>query len=385
MKQKISIPYGCILVVLLSIVVCNSAFAIPKIIPQPPSVAARGYIVQDFNSGYVIAEKNADTRLEPASLTKLMTALVIFEKLREGEIVLDEPVMISEKAWRMQGSRMFVEVNKQVSIEKLLKGLIIQSGNDASVALAEHVAGSEEGFVTMMNGYASEFGMEGTHFMNSTGLPDENHYTTARDMAKLTQKIIERFPEYYSWYSIKEYSYGGIKQFNRNKLLWRDKSVDGLKTGHTKSAGYCLITSAKRNGMRLISVVIGAKSEEGRAQESQRLLNYSFRFFETRKLYSANEVLTTTKVWKGETEELQLGVGRDFYLTFPRGRYKNLDASMSVDNLVYAPVKRGQELGSVNIKLNDQELGSQPLIALNGVEEGGFFQRMVDEVYLMFE
>ncbi|HEB63780.1 MAG TPA: D-alanyl-D-alanine carboxypeptidase [Gammaproteobacteria bacterium] len=380
-----SIPYGCILVVLLSIVVCNSAFAIPKIIPQPPSVAARGYIVQDFNSGYVIAEKNADTRLEPASLTKLMTALVIFEKLREGEIVLDEPVMISEKAWRMQGSRMFVEVNKQVSIEKLLKGLIIQSGNDASVALAEHVAGSEEGFVTMMNGYASEFGMEGTHFMNSTGLPDENHYTTARDMAKLTQKIIERFPEYYSWYSIKEYSYGGIKQFNRNKLLWRDKSVDGLKTGHTKSAGYCLITSAKRNGMRLISVVIGAKSEEGRAQESQRLLNYSFRFFETRKLYSANEVLTTTKVWKGETEELQLGVGRDFYLTFPRGRYKNLDASMSVDNLVYAPVKRGQELGSVNIKLNDQELGSQPLIALNGVEEGGFFQRMVDEVYLMFE
>ncbi len=385
MKQKISILYGCTLVVLLSIVVCNSAFAIPKIIPQPPSVAARGYIVQDFNSGYVIAEKNADTRLEPASLTKLMTALVVFEKLREGEIVLDEPVMISEKAWRMQGSRMFVEVNKQVSIEKLLKGLIIQSGNDASVALAEHVAGSEEGFVTMMNGYASEFGMEGTHFMNSTGLPDENHYTTARDMAKLTQKIIERFPEYYSWYSIKEYSYGGIKQFNRNKLLWRDKSVDGLKTGHTKSAGYCLITSAKRNGMRLISVVIGAKSEEGRAQESQRLLNYSFRFFETRKLYSANEVLTTTKVWKGEIEELQLGVGRDFYLTFPRGRYKNLDASMSVDNLVYAPVKRGQELGSVNIKLNDQELGSQPLIALNGVEEGGFFQRMVDEVYLMFE
>ncbi len=384
MERKISIFYSSIFVVLLSII-CNSAFAIPKIIPKPPGVAARGYIVQDFNSGYVIAEKNADVRLEPASLTKLMTALVVFEKLRDGEMVLDEPVMISEKAWRMQGSRMFVEVNKQVSVEKLLKGLIIQSGNDASVALAEHVAGSEEGFVTMMNGYASEFGMEGTHFMNSTGLPDENHYTTARDMAKLTQQIIERFPEYYSWYSIKEYSYGGIKQFNRNKLLWRDKSVDGLKTGHTKSAGYCLITSAKRNDMRLISVVIGAKSEEGRAQESQRLLNYSFRFFETRKLYSANEVLTTAKVWKGETEELQLGISDDFYLTLPRGQYKKLKATMSVNNLIYAPVKQGQQLGSVNIKLNDKELGSQPLIAFNRVEEGSFFQRMVDDVYLMFK
>ncbi|MCF6235611.1 MAG: D-alanyl-D-alanine carboxypeptidase [Gammaproteobacteria bacterium] len=384
MKQKISIIYGCTLVVLLSIV-CNSAFAIPKIIPKPPSVAARGYIVQDFNSGYVIAEKNADARLEPASLTKLMTAMVVFEKLREGEITLDESVTISEKAWRMEGSRMFVEVNKQIAVEKLLKGLIIQSGNDASVALAEHVAGSEEGFVAMMNGYSSEFGMENTNFMNSTGLPDDDHYTTARDMAKLTQQIIERFPEYYSWYSIKEYSYNGIKQFNRNKLLWRDKSVDGLKTGHTKSAGYCLITSAKRNDMRLISVVIGANSEEGRAQESQRLLNYSFRFYETRKLYSANEGLTKTKVWKGEVEEVSLGVENDFYLTFPRGQYKKLDASMSVNNLIYAPVKHGQKLGSVNIQMNGQELGSQPLIALNGVEEGGFFQRMIDEVYLMFE
>ena len=384
MRQKISILYGCTLVVLLSIV-CNSAFAIPKIIPQPPSVAARGYVVQDFNSGYVIAEKNADARLEPASLTKLMTALVVFEKLREGEITLEEPVTISEKAWRMQGSRMFVEVNKQVAVEKLLKGLIIQSGNDASVALAEHVAGSEEGFVAMMNGYSSEFGMDNTHFMNSTGLPDENHYTTARDMAKLTRQIIERFPEYYSWYSIKEYSYNGIKQFNRNKLLWRDKSVDGLKTGHTKSAGYCLITSAKRNDMRLISVVIGAKSEEGRAQESQRLLNYSFRFYETRKLYSANEALTKARVWKGEVEEVPLGVKGDFYLTFPRGQYKKLDASMSINSPIYAPVKQSQPLGSVNIKLNDKELGSQPLVALKSVEEGSFFQRMVDEVYLMFE
>ncbi len=384
MKQKVSILYGCALVVLLSLI-CNSAFAVPKIIPKPPSVVARGYIVQDFNSGFVIAEKNADTRLEPASLTKLMTALVVFEKLSEGEVTVDELVTISEKAWRMQGSRMFVEVNKQIAVEKLLKGLIIQSGNDASVALAEHVAGSEEGFVAMMNGYASEFGMGDTNFMNSTGLPDENHYTTARDMAKLTQQIIERFPEYYSWYSIKEYSYNGIKQFNRNKLLWRDKSVDGLKTGHTKSAGYCLITSAKRNDMRLISVVIGAKSEEGRAQESQRLLNYSFRFYETRKLYSANEALTTARVWKGEVEEAQLGVAKDFYLTLPRGQYKKLNASMSVNNLIHAPVQQGQQLGSVNIKLNDQELGSQPLVAFKSVEEGSFFQRMVDEVYLMFE
>ncbi len=384
MKQKVSILYGCALVVLLSLI-CNSAFAVPKIIPKPPSVVARGYIVQDFNSGFVIAEKNADTRLEPASLTKLMTALVVFEKLSEGEVTVDELVTISEKAWRMQGSRMFVEVNKQIAVEKLLKGLIIQSGNDASVALAEHVAGSEEGFVAMMNGYASEFDMGDTNFMNSTGLPDENHYTTARDMAKLTQQIIERFPEYYSWYSIKEYSYNGIKQFNRNKLLWRDKSVDGLKTGHTKSAGYCLITSAKRNDMRLISVVIGAKSEEGRAQESQRLLNYSFRFYETRKLYSANEALTTARVWKGEVEEAQLGVAKDFYLTLPRGQYKKLNASMSVNNLIHAPVQQGQQLGSVNIKLNDQELGSQPLVAFKSVEEGSFFQRMVDEVYLMFE
>ncbi|HHO67602.1 MAG TPA: D-alanyl-D-alanine carboxypeptidase, partial [Gammaproteobacteria bacterium] len=261
-------------------------------VPQAPAVKARAYLVEDFHSGQTIAAKNPDQRIEPASITKLMSAYVVFQEIRNGTLSLEDKVQISEKAWRTPGSRMFVEVGTQVSVADLMKGMIIQSGNDATVALAEKVAGTEASFASLMNHHAKRLGMDGSHFVNSTGLPDPQHYTTARDIARVARALIAEFPEYYQWYSERQFTYNGITQYNRNKLLWRDESVDGIKTGHTDSAGYCLVTSAKRDGMRLISVVLGTKSEEARADASQALLNYGFRFFETHKLYDANSKLT---------------------------------------------------------------------------------------------
>ena len=359
------------------------AAALP--IPKPPATGAKSFIIQDFESGRVLAENNSDQSVEPASITKLMTAYVIFNELQAGNIALSDMVTISEKAWRTPGSRMFVEVNKQVSVEDLLQGMIIQSGNDATVALAEHIAGSEETFAALMSRHAEELGMTGSHFMNSTGLPDENHYMTAKDIARLATLLINKYPEYYHWYSQKEFTFNDITQYNRNKLLWRDASVDGLKTGFTDSAGYCLVTSAKKDGMRLITVVLGTESANARVNASQALLNYGFRFFETHKLYDAGTKLTTSRIWKGSTETVPLGLDQTLYVTIPRGQYKSLDASMSINDLIMAPVKEGQPLGTVQVKLSDEVVANQPLVSLQTIAEGSFWQRISDEALLYFE
>jgi D-alanyl-D-alanine carboxypeptidase (penicillin-binding protein 5/6) len=365
--------------------VSGTAWTADLPIPKAPSTGARSFVIQDFNSGRIIAEENADTPVEPASITKMMTAHIVFNELASGNLALSDMVTISEKAWRTPGSRMFVEVGKQVSVEDLLLGLIIQSGNDATVALAEHIAGSEETFAALMNRHAEEIGLTGSHFMNSTGLPDEKHYMTARDIARLAALTIEQYPEYYKWYSQKEFTFNDITQYNRNKLLWQDDSVDGIKTGHTESAGYCLATSAQKDGMRLITVVLGTASENARIEASQALLNYGFRFFETHKLYDAGTPLTTTRIWKGATDTASLGLAKALYVTIPRGQYKSLDASMSINNRVIAPVAAGQELGAVQVKLGEEIVAEQPLVSLNAIGEGSIWQRVMDEALLYFE
>ncbi len=355
------------------------------LIPAAPSVAASSYFLMDFNSGRVLVEYNADKRLPPASLTKIMTVYVVFRELKNGHLTLDEKVTISKKAWQTPGSRMFVEVNKQVSIEDLLKGVIIQSGNDASVALAEHVAGDEATFAELMNQHAERLGMTNTHFENSMGLPSESHYTTARDLAKLTQAVIDEFPEYYQWDAQKEFTYNNITQHNRNKLLWRDESVDGVKTGHTEEAGYCMVASALRNDMRLIAVVMGTASENARANESQTLLNYGFRFFETHRLYEGMASLAETRIWKGDSKKLQLGLSNDLYVTVPRRHFKDLKAETIIDSRITAPVKAGEKVGSLNVTLSGELIVNQPLIALDTVSKGSFVQRIYDEALLLME
>ena len=363
----------------------TAATARAGIVPAAPDIDARGYILVDYHSGDVLAEKGADERMEPASLTKMMTAYILLDELARGKINLGDEVLISEKAWRMPGSRTFVEVGKRVPVETLLKGMIVQSGNDATVALAEYVAGDEDVFAAMMNQTAKKLGMSASHFVNSTGLPDPDHYSTPRDLATLARALIRDFPEHYAWYSIKKFKYNGIEQFNRNKLLWRDDSVDGLKTGHTESAGYCLVASAKRDEMRLISVVLGAKSENGRARESQKLLNYGFRFFETHRLYAPRKALTKVRVWKGEVEELPLGLARELYVTIPRGEYDNLKATMKIEPRITAPVNKGQRYGSVVVSLEGKTLAEAPLVALQDVPEGGLIQSLKDDILQLFE
>ena len=363
----------------------SMAQAAPSLIPSPPRLAASGYILMDYQSGQVLAESKAAERMEPASLTKMMTAYTVFHELKAGHISLDDMVRVSEKAWRMPGSRMFIEVGSQVSVEELLKGMIIQSGNDASVALAEFVAGSEDAFVPLMNAHAANLGLTSTHFVNSTGLPDPDHYTTPRDMARLAKALIGDFPDHYGWYSEEKYTYNNITQSNRNLLLYRDKSVDGVKTGHTESAGYCLVASAKRDEMRLISVVMGTNSEKARAQESQKLLNYGFRFFETHRLYAADEPLKQMRIWKGASEMLPLGLSDELYVTVPRGQYKDLKATLSVDKTIVAPASKGQAFGTVNINLGDEVLAQRPLVALQDVGEGSLWQQVLDHVMLMFQ
>ncbi|HHH36890.1 MAG TPA: D-alanyl-D-alanine carboxypeptidase [Gammaproteobacteria bacterium] len=369
---------------LLLLALLHTAVAAPPV-PSPPRLNARAYLMQDFQSGRILVEKNSHQRVEPASLTKLMTAYIVFKELKSGSLKLDEEVRISEKAWRTGGSKMFIEVNKRVKLEDLLQGMIVQSGNDASVALAEHVAGSEDAFASLMNEYAADLGMKDSHFVNSTGLPHKDHYTTAHDLALLTRALIREFPEYYKWYSQKAFTYNNITQYNRNKLLWRDESVDGVKTGHTQSAGYCLIASAKRNDMRLITVVLGTGSENARAQETQKLLNYGFRFFETHRLYGPGETLTTVRVWKGEVEQLPLGLAEELYVTIPRRQYDRLDAHMTIAPLITAPVARGRTYGSVEVRLGEEVIARRPLVALRDVAEGSLFQRLSDEVLLFFE
>jgi len=355
-----------------------------KPIPKPPELNATSYFLVDFDSGRVLAEKNPDDPVEPASITKLMTAYLVDKAIADGDLTLDDMVTISEKAWRMKGSKMFVEVGKQVTVDELLKGLIIQSGNDASVALAEHIAGSESAFAGYMNHQAKLLGMNNTNYVNATGWPDANHYSSARDIAILTRAMIDEFPGSYRHYKEREYTFNEIRQFNRNRLLWRDDSVDGVKTGHTEAAGYCLVASAERDDMRLVSVVLGAGSDKARTQSSQSLLNYGFRYFETHKLYRADEVLKTTRIWYGDQQQIGLGVGKDIYITIPRGRYRDLDASMEIDSEISAPIGRGQSLGQVNIKLDDDMILSESIVAMQAVNEGSLIDQAMDKIKLMF-
>jgi D-alanyl-D-alanine carboxypeptidase (penicillin-binding protein 5/6) len=353
------------------------------LIPIPPTIEANSFILQDHQTGKILAENNADVRLAPASLTKIMTVYVVFKEIANGHLHLDDLATISKKAWSTSGSRMFVEVNDRVKVEDLLKGVIIQSGNDASVALAEHVAGSEEVFAAMMNQQAERLGMKNTQFKNSDGLPIEGHYTTARDLAILTMALIKEFPEFYPWFSQKEFIYNKIVQHNRNQLLGRDPSVDGVKTGHTEEAGYCLVASALRNDMRLISVVMGAKSTNARAVQNQNLLNYGFRFYEAHKLYDGKKSLSDARVWKGDVKELPLGLTEDLYATIPRGHYNELKAVINVDKNITAPVKEGDKLGSVEVSFKGEPIIKKDLVALKTVEKGNIFRQLTDSAILL--
>ena len=360
-----------------------TAFARP--IPAPPALSASSYIIADADSNRIITEKEADTPMEPASLTKIMSGYLVFQALDEGLISLQDKVLISQKAYKMEGSRMFIEARSLVPVEDLIQGMIVQSGNDATVALAEHIAGTEEAFTEMMNNEAKVLGMKHTHYMNSTGLPDPNHYSTAHDILILTRALIKGFPKYYKWYSQKSFTWAGIKQSNRNKLLWRDKRVDGVKTGHTQSAGFCLVASAREKGMRLISVVMGTKDKNARIRQSQALLNYVFRYYETRTLYKKNEKLVETKLWKGAESSLPLGANEDIIVTYPKGQGDNLKAQIDRPKLLEAPVNAGDPMGRLTISLDGKALKQTPLVALKNIPEGGFLTRMTDSVLLLLE
>nr|VFK60314.1 MAG: D-alanyl-D-alanine carboxypeptidase (penicillin-binding protein 5/6) [Candidatus Kentron sp. TUN] len=355
------------------------------LLPSLPKIDAKGYLLLDAYSGAVLAEKNADVRVKPASLTKMMTSYVIFSELRAGNITLDEEILISEKAWRTSGSRTFVEVDTHVPVHVLLKGIIVQSGNDASVAFAEHIAGDESAFAQRMNQQAKRLGLTGSHFVNSSGLPAHNHYTTTRDMALLGTALIKDFPELYKLHAIKSYEYNNIPQYNRNKLLWRDETVDGIKTGYTGAAGYCLVTSAKRKEMRLVSVIMGAKSVKSRTKATQTLLNYGFRFFKTRRLYAAKIPLNTVRVWKGSTYSLDIGLAESLYITTPAEQFNHLKANMEFNTKITAPVVEGSIQGKLQIMLGSEMLLERPVISLESVEEGGLWRQAFDGMKLYFQ
>ena len=371
---------------LLTLLLLTASWAVSaqSITPAAPQLAAEGYLLIDADTGHVIVEHNSGQRLPPASLTKIMTSYIISAELQQGTVSLDEEVDISVKAWQTEGSRMFVREGTKVSVNDLKRGIIIQSGNDASVAMAERIAGSEDAFADLMNQHAARLGMTDTNFMNATGLPNENHYTTASDLAKLTNALIRDFPADYKIYSEKYFTYNDIKQPNRNTLLWRDKTVDGVKTGHTEAAGYCLVASAKRGDMRLISVVMGTNSEESRAIESQKLLTYGFRYFETVRLYDAGETLKTVRVWGGDKPSVDLGVTNNIVITVPQGSRKNLDASMDLQKIVRAPLRAGEALGTLKIMNGGALVKEVVLVANTEVAEGGFFKRLWDGISLFF-
>jgi D-alanyl-D-alanine carboxypeptidase (penicillin-binding protein 5/6) len=364
-----------------------AARAAPSPLPAPPDVKAEVFFLVDFQSGKTLAEKNADQRAEPASITKVMTAYVIFREIANGKVALEDEVSISENAWRksMGTSRTFLEPRTRVSVETLLQGMIIQSGNDASIALAEHIAGTEETFALMMNAYATELGMTGTNFMNTTGLPDDNHYTTARDLAILAAALVREFPDFYRWYSVPEFTYNEITQPNRNKLLRRDPSADGIKTGWTESADYCLLSSAIRDGRRLISVVLKSPTEKLRTSASEALINYGFRFYETHRLYGAGDPIETARVWKGDRETVGLGLEQDLYVTVPRGRYPDLQAFMDVTPQLIAPLESARPVGRVTVSLDEEIIDSRDLFPLATVPEGSLWQQASDSVLLWFE
>ena len=352
--------------------------------PAPPVLSAKGYILIDYKSGQVIAESNSDERLEPASLTKMMTSYVVSAELAKGNISINDDVTISENAWAKNfpgSSVMFIEVGKQVSIEDLLKGVVIQSGNDASVALAEHVAGSEDAFAQVMNHYAAQLKLNGTHFVNATGLPHAEHYTTARDMALLGRALIRDYPGEYELYKVKKFTFNNIPQYNRNRLLW-DKSleVDGIKTGHTEAAGYCLVSSAIKDDMRLIAVVMGTASESARKSESKKLLTYGFRFFETVMPLKAGSSVHQARVWGGEHEQAKLGILEDLWMTIPRGKRQQLKANYVVNEELEAPLNKGQVVGKIFFQMDGKDIAEFPLVALEDIAEGGFWSRTSDSL-----
>lgn len=350
-----------------------------------PSLNAKAWLALDANSGQIIGAVNPDQKVEPASLTKLMTAYIVFEAIENKRLSLDQKVTVSEKAWRTEGSRMFIKVGTQVSISDLLQGLIVQSGNDAAVALAEAVAGSESAFAALMNREAQKLGMTNTHYVNATGLPAPGHLTTARDLATIAKSLVTRFPQYMHYYSQKVFTYNNIKQHNRNRLLWADSTVDGLKTGHTQSAGYCLVSTAKRDGRRVISIVVGAPSDSARTEASLKLLNWSFQNFDTIKLYDGNRAAVQAKVWEGTAETVGLGMPTPTWVTVPRGQGPNVKPVAQYTQPLVAPLKKGTKVGAVSLSLDGKILRRDPLYILQDVPQAGFFGRMYDKVRLMFQ
>lgn len=373
---------------LISFVLSFNVIATPRVIPNAPSIAAKGYLLIDFDSGKVLAENNSEHRLEPASLTKMMTSYVIGQEIKSGNLKPTDKVKISENAWSKNfpdSSKMFIEVGKEITVEKLNRGIIVQSGNDACVAMAEHIAGSESAFADLMNSWAQQLGMNNTHFVNSHGLHAEGHYTTAKDMAILAKALITDVPDEYRVYRQKSFKFNGIVQYNRNGLLW-DKSlnVDGIKTGHTSAAGYSLVASATKDGMRLISVVMGTKSETARKVESKKLLNWGFRFFETLTPYNAGDQLANERIWMGSQEMIRLGVATNTPITVPRGQAKNLNADFIIKEELRAPIKKGDKVGEVHYSIADEPIATYDLIALENVDEGGLFSRLIDYIKLLF-
>jgi len=373
---------------LLSLVLLAAFAAAPVIadvaIPTAPTVDARAYIVVDYRTGKVLAAQEPVVRSEPASLTKLMTAYIVFQELVAGKLKLDEPVVVSEHAWRSEGSRTFIELGKPVSVELLILGMIVQSGNDATIALAERIAGTEDTFVQLMNTNAKRLGMVGTHFENSSGLPSPQHYTTARDMSLLAVAMIRDFPQYYKYYSVREFEHNGIKQQNRNGLLERDPTVDGLKTGHTDSAGYCLVTSSLRDGMRLVSVVLGSTSMKGRENASAALLNYGFTFYDTKLVVKGGAALASTKVWKAAQSPVDVGIKDDLYITLPRGQTNDVKTAVDVQPRLIAPLVLDAEVGQLRVTAGSQTLITMPVHPLKDIAAGGWWRRLIDTIRLWF-
>jgi len=364
----------------------QAAYAESAQIAPPPSLAVKAYLLKDFSSGHVIATQNANMRVEPASLTKIMTAYLSFKAVKNGHLQLTQTLPVSEIAWKVEGSKMFIEPNKPVTVDELLHGMIIVSGNDASIALAEGIASTETLFASMMNKEAQRLGMKNTHYMNATGLPDPQHYTTAEDLAILATALIRDFPEDYKrLYSVKEYTYNNIKQPNRNRLLWLDPNVDGMKTGHTESAGYCLISSAKRGNTRRISVVLGAPNDAARATESQKLLNYGFQFFDSTLVYKQGQNINQLRVWKGTENQLASTVANDLYLTLPKGEYANVKAVIASTQPLVAPIKKGQVIGSVKFMLNGKTIDQRPLVAAKSIDTAGILGRALDSIKLLIQ
>jgi D-alanyl-D-alanine carboxypeptidase (penicillin-binding protein 5/6) len=369
---------------LLTLGLSVASFAQPLLAPAP-AIAARSFLLLDYHSQQTLAGHNATERVEPASLTKLMTAYVTFSALKQKQIQPAQSVPVSERAWKAEGSRMFIEPKKPVTVEELMRGMVVQSGNDACIALSELIAGSEEAFAQMMNTQAQKLGMLNTHFVNSTGLPDAQHYSTAQDLALLAIAIVRDFPEYHPLYSMKEYRYNNIAQANRNRLLWSDPTVDGMKTGYTENAGYCLIASARRGERRLISVVLGTASESARAVESQKLLNYGFQYYDSVKLYAKNQPVASLPIWKGAGNSVKAGFLNDLYVSFPKGRANSVKASLESRQPLLAPVAAGQKVGVMRLTLDGKTYAELPVVALEDIPLAGIFGRGWDSIRLLFK